>query len=237
MHRSDGRRAAGLLGLPALLVIAVAGAAAARAGAPGAARRILSEPPAKPEPGATYVFYLHGRIVQEQGREAVSPKYGRYEYDAILARLAEAGLVVLSEVRPKDMEPSACAGRVAGQVRRLLDAGVPARRITVVGASMGGYIAMLVSNRLAVREIGYVFMGSCDEDTLRLGDGLHGEVLSIFEATDELEQSCAPQFARASGLGRHAEVRLETGLHHGFLYRALPEWIGPVVRWARERDA
>jgi hypothetical protein len=237
MHRGNGRRAAGLLCLPALLVLAVAGAEAARAGAPGAARPILSEPPAKADPAATYLFYLHGRIVQEQGREAVSPKYGRYEYDAILARLAEAGLVVLSEVRPKDMEPSAYAGRVAGQIRRLLDAGVPARRITVVGASMGGYIAMLVSNRLTVREIGYVFMGSCDEDTLKLGDGLHGEVLSIFEATDELEQSCAPQFARAGGLGRHAEVRLETGLHHGFLYRALPEWIGPVVRWARERAA
>lgn len=89
--------------------------------------------------------------MQEQGRKAVSPKYGPYEYDAILGGL--------------------------------------------------------------------------------------GEVLSIFEASDELEQNCAPQFARAGSVGRHAELGLDTGLHHGFLYRAMPEWIGPVVRWAREHDA
>jgi len=78
MHRGNGPGATGLLCLAAL--------------------PILSEPPAKADPAATYLFHLHGRIVQEQGREAVSPKYGRYEYDAILARLAEAGLVILSEV-------------------------------------------------------------------------------------------------------------------------------------------
>ena len=111
----------GKLAAAALLVLA-AGTAMAAETATGAGR-ILSEPPGKADRGATYLFYLHGRIVQEQGREAVSPKYGRYEYDAILGRLAEA------------------------------------------------------------------------------------------------------------------ELRLETGLHHGFLYRALPEWIGPVVRWARERAA
>jgi hypothetical protein len=29
------------------------------------------------------------------------------------------------------------------------------------------------------------------------------------------------------------EIALETGLHHGFLYRPLPEWIEPVVEWSR----
>lgn len=197
MKRVEALVAAGLLCLPALLVVPGRSGAVLAAGLEKGTGRILSEPPAKPV----------------------------------------AGLVVIGEVRPRDMEPSACADRVAAQVRRLLDAGVPAKRITVVGASMGGYIAMLVSDRLAVGEIGYVFMGSCDDETLKLGDGLHGEVLSIFEASDELEQSCAPLFARARGVGRHAELRLETGLHHGFLYRALPGWIGPVVRWARERRA
>ncbi|HEV8700288.1 MAG TPA: alpha/beta hydrolase [Candidatus Polarisedimenticolia bacterium] len=231
----------GAMGLLALLAGPPAGGTVPRAGTastpargPG---RILAEPPAKPDSGATYLFYLHGRIVQEQGRGAVSPKYGPYEYDAIPKGLAEAGLVVISEPRPRGTEPSAYAGRVAGQVERLLEAGVPARRITIVGASMGGFIAMLVSNRLAAREIGYVFMGSCDEETLELGSGLHGEVLSIFEASDELEQSCARLFARASDVGRHAEVRIDTGLHHGFLYRPLSEWMGPVIRWARARDA
>ena len=29
----------------------------------------------------------------------------------------------------------------------------------------------------------------------------------------------------------------DTGLRHGFLYRPLSEWMGPVIRWARSRDA
>ena len=29
------------------------------------------------------------------------------------------------------------------------------------------------------------------------------------------------------------EIRLQTGLKHGFIYRPLAEWIGPVVGWAK----
>jgi hypothetical protein len=198
---------------------------------------ILPAPPGRPDVKARYLFYLHGRIVQEQGRKAVSPEYGRYEYDAILRGFAGAGFVVVSEVRPRRMNASVYADRVVRQIRRLLDARVPARSITVVGASMGGYIAMRVSSRVSDPHVGYAIMGLCGDDTLDLGDGLHGDFLSLFEASDELGRSCAPLFARAGGLSRHAEIRLDTGLRHGFLYRPLSEWMDPVIRWARERGS
>ncbi|MGH9750649.1 MAG: DUF4386 family protein [Candidatus Polarisedimenticolia bacterium] len=204
-------------------------------GAPGASGRIVAEPPPRADAKAEYLFYLHGRIVQEQGRAPVSPEHGPYRYDAILEGFAAAGFVVVGEVRPRGMEPPAYAERVAGQIRRLLEAGVPGRRITVVGASMGGHIAMLVSGRLKSREVGFVILGICDPDTRAPTGGLHGEVLSIFEGSDELGGSCAPLFDRAADLGRHAELRLDTGLRHGFLYRPLPAWMGPAIRWARER--
>ncbi len=210
----------------------------ASARAPGllaAAGTIIAHPPPKPDPGALYLFYLHGRIVQEQGRGAVSPKYGTYEYDAIVRRFADAGFVVISEIRPRGSDVKAYAEYVANRIGRLLDAGVPARRITVVGASMGGIITMQVSNRRSERDLGYVIMGCCDRDTLKLGGGLHGDVLSIYEVSDEGEQSCAPQFTRAGALTRHAEIRLDTRLGHGFLFRPLPEWIDPIINRARER--
>ena len=53
----------------------------------GLAAAILEAPPATPDPAATYVFYLHGRIVQQQGRHAVSAEHGPYYYDAIVERL------------------------------------------------------------------------------------------------------------------------------------------------------
>ena len=201
-----------------------------------AAGLILSEPPPAPDPRRDYLFYLHGRIVQEQGRRAVSPDYGPYEYDAILRGLASAGFVVISEVRPRGTEAPVYADRVVGQVRRLLDAGVPPRQITILGASMGGFIGMLVSSRLPVADIGYVLMGTCDAEMRRaLRGGLHGDVLSVIEASDDAGESCDPALATDGAAGRHADVRINTGLRHGFLYRALPEWMGPAIRWARER--
>jgi hypothetical protein len=219
-----------LAATPTRLTAAAAGSAAV----PGP---ILAEPPPRPDRSATYLFYLHGRIVQEEGRRAVSPRFGRYAYDDILGRLAAEGFVVIGEVRRRDTEAPAYAARVAGQIERLLAAGVPARRITVVGASMGGFIALLVSSRLAVPDLGYVILGGCGDGTIDLGGVLHGDLLSIFETSDELAGSCGPTFARAAAAGRRDEVRLDTGLRHGFLYRPLPAWMEPAIRWARERRA
>lgn len=196
---------------------------------------ILPAAPAHPDPHATYVFYLHGRIVQEEGRHAVSPRYGPYEYDAIVDALAAPGNVVIGQVRKKGTRADAYAKSVAAQVRALLAAGVPPAHVTVVGASMGGYIALRVSTEVDDPHVGYVVMGTCDAETIPIFRGrLHGEVLSIYEASDA-EGSCGPLFEDAPGVTRHAEIRLETGLAHGFLFRPLPVWVDPTLRWVRER--
>ncbi|HVR29020.1 MAG TPA: hypothetical protein VMS86_05740 [Thermoanaerobaculia bacterium] len=75
-----------------------------------------------------YLIYLHGRIVEEQGVRPTHPRFGVYEYEAILARLAEGGLQVTSEVRPPNTDPIEYAQTVAGQVQSWIDAGVPPAR-------------------------------------------------------------------------------------------------------------
>lgn len=196
---------------------------------------IVPTAPAHPNPQATYVFYLHGRIVQEEGRHAVSPRYGPYEYDAIVDALAAPGNVVIGQVRKKGTRADAYAKSVAAQVRGLLAAGVPPEHVTVVGASMGGYIALRVSTEVDDPHVGYVVMGICDGETIPIFRGrLHGEVLSIYEASDR-EGSCGPLLDGAPGVTRHAEIRLETGLAHGFLFRPLPVWTKPALDWVRER--
>lgn len=214
------------------------GAATGIAEGAGSTPTVLAAPPAAPDPAATWLFYLHGRIVQEQGRQAVSPDYGPYLYDQILARLAATGVTVVSEARPRGTEPEAYADRVASQVRALIAAGVPAARITVVGASMGAWLTLLVSHRLDLPGIGYVAMAGCGPESDRgFEGGLHGDVLSIYEAGDTLGQSCGALLARSPEIGRHAEIRLDTGLRHGFLYRPLAEWVDPAIAWARGRAA
>ena len=188
-------------------------------------------PPAV-DPQKRYLFYLHGRIVEE-GRRPTSPEYGVYEYDEILDRFLEAGFVVISEQRAKATDVALYGQKVAGQVRRLITAGVSPANITVVGASQGGWIAMLASTYLKNPNINYVFISVCRADPafLSLVD-LHGDVLFIKEQS-EPASDCAQFRADATGIRRYQEIMLNTGLRHGFLFRPLYAWLDPTFTWTR----
>jgi hypothetical protein len=194
--------------------------------------------PVSIDPAARYLFYLHGKIIEDQGLPAISPEYGEYHYLEILEALRSHGFVVISEQRPANAEAGVYARRVGAQVASLLDSGVPPGSITVVGASKGAAIAILVSDLVADPGVSYVLLGACDADTsaalIRQGVTLSGNVLAISDASDEYAGSCADLFAVSEehGLARHAEIVLHVGTGHGLLYEPLPEWVLPAVQWA-----
>ena len=189
------------------------------------------------DPAKQYLFYLHGKIVEDQGIPAISPDYGEYQYGAILEAFGSYGFQVISEQRPKDTDGVKYASRVSQQVAALLNAGVPAGNITVVGASRGAGITIYVSHYLE-EEINYVLLAICHPDRVASlvqgGISLHGNVLSIYDSVDEYAGSCQELFAFSEGKGisRHDEIVLEIGTGHGVLYQPLDEWIIPVVEWA-----
>jgi hypothetical protein len=195
--------------------------------------------PASIDPSKQYLFYLHGKIIEDQGLHAISPDYGEYEYDAILEKLAGYGFVVISEQRPKNADRMKYAERVVKQVTELLKAGVPAKNITVVGASKGAGIAIEISHSLENEEINFVIMGICNpEEVEYLKQNqtiLYGNILSIYDSVDELAGSCQEILAlsEGKGLARHNEIVLHVGTGHGILYKPLDEWIVPAVEWAR----
>jgi hypothetical protein len=199
---------------------------------PGA---IFSQMPGTINPAARYVFYLHGRLIEDQGAEnPVSPDFGQYDYTGILDALAVDGNQVISEVRPSNTDAAAYAARVAGQIETLLAAGVPPENITVVGFSKGGVIAILVSSQLEQAGVNYVVLaGACSVDVLEEDEGIvfHGRLLSIYEASDEYGQSCQEIASRSPESLIFAEIRLETGLAHGEFYQLRDEWIIPVLEW------
>jgi pimeloyl-ACP methyl ester carboxylesterase len=187
-----------------------------------------------------HLMYLHGRIVQEQqSARPRHPRFGDYEMERILAAFRERGFVVSGEIRPRSASVADSAERVAAQVRRLLASGVPAGRVTVVGASMGAGIALEAAARLREPGLRFAVLGAClsgsvGEMLAREGRSPSGRFLSIREASDELSEPC-PAWKDEPGRRSSLEVReivLHTGLAHGFLYRPLPEWVDPVVEWA-----
>jgi hypothetical protein len=191
------------------------------------------------DPSKKYLFYLHGKIIEDRGIPAISPDYGEYEYEAILKKLASHGVVVISEQRPKNTDGMKYAERVVGQVTELLKTGVPTKNITVIGASKGGGIALSISYLLKNEEINFVVMGTCDPDTVSFMKQnnmfLNGNVLAIRDSVDELSASCQELFAfsEGKGIGRHDEIFLHVGTGHGILYKPLDEWIVPAIEWAR----
>jgi len=190
-----------------------------------------------------HLIYLHGRIVQEQqSARPRHPRFGYYEMEALRAAFRDRGFAVSGEIRPKSASVGESADRVVAQVRRLLDSGVPADRITVVGASMGAGIALEAAARLLQPGLRFAVLGAClsanvREMLAREGRGPSGHVLSIREASDELTEPC-PAWRNEPGWRSTLEAReivLHTGLGHGFLYRPLPEWVDPVTEWAFAR--
>ncbi len=180
-----------------------------------------------------YLIYLPGYIVQSGNTRPVSPKFGVYEYERILETFKKSGFVVMSEPRAQSSEIESYGAKVADEIRVLLVAGVPAKHITVVGASQGSWIAMLTSTYLQNPSLNFVLIAACSADPgfLKLVN-LHGNVLSIYEKTD-LAQSCVNFRKDATGVRDWKEIEVNTGLKHGFLFRPLKEWIEPTIAWAR----
>jgi hypothetical protein len=192
------------------------------------------------DPTKRYMFYLHGKILEDQGIPAVSPEFGEYRYEEILRTLQNYGFEVISEQRPKNADGWEYAQRTARQVTELLTAGVPPGSITVVGASKGGSIATVASDLVGNPEVNYVLLGSCHptmvDEWKRGGLILSGNVLAIYDFADEYAGSCEELFslAEGKGLSRHNEIVLQVGTGHGILYEPLSEWVLPTVKWANQ---
>lgn len=200
------------------------------------AGEILEKPPRKPVPDARYVFYLHGQIVQDVGPRPTHPQYGLYDYPLILETLAGHGLTVISARRKQGTDRESYAKTIAKQVDVLLDSGIEPEKITVLGFSAGGIIAIYASSMLPDADINFVIMASCsdwvdDAPDLRL----NGRVLSVYELSD-FAYSCKELASRSPGPSDYQDVAIDTGKKHGAFYLPDDAWVLPVVDWIKAAD-
>jgi hypothetical protein len=185
-----------------------------------------------PQPRTFY--YLHGKVVEDFGPRGVNPRFGAYDLPGIVSKLSEGGVAVIAEQRPSGTNVSAYADHLVNGIRAKLNKGVAPAQITVAGASKGAVIAALVSSRLKVAGVRYVLMGNCNDWLIEtFKPRLTGDVLSIYELSDEIGGSCAKLARFSPKLGIYEEVKLSTGLGHGFLYRPLDAWVRPALAWAK----
>jgi len=207
---------------------------------------VFARVPKKIDPQKQYLFYLHGAWIERNGLQRPHPQFGEYAYKAIVSALEERGFSVISEARRQRVSLSAYADFVSEQVSALLQAGVPAEKITVVGHSKGGVMALAVASRLRQAELNYAILAGCGIEGTRFGRSyerfvadeaslLKGRLLSLYDAEDAFSGSCSAAFSAATGLITR-ETRFQTGKGHGLFYQPEAEWIDEVTRWARLND-
>jgi hypothetical protein len=178
------------------------------------------------------IIYLHGRIVEEQGTDAVHPIHGRYEYAETLDYLATSGGQIISEVRPTGTDAMDYARSVVRWITHLIGAGVPEQDIFVVGFSKGAAIAIFVSDMLHDPNVNFVLIGVCgdwinDDPAITLS----GRILSLYETSDDSGGPCQSLAARSPGVSDFEEVSFSTGEGHGAFYQADEFWLDIIMEW------
>ncbi|MGG7468515.1 alpha/beta hydrolase [Chryseobacterium arthrosphaerae] len=186
-----------------------------------------------------YLFFLHNKFLEDHSLEELHPKYGIAEYETILSKLKDRNTVVISEKRKAGTDPAVYAGNVRKQIDSLMKKGIKAGNITVVGTSQGGYIAQYVSYYEKNPQLKFVFIGATFKDDSLEKDKnfrLYGRILSITEKSDDghVPMSQEQRFIR-SDIKEFKEIELNTGLNHGFLFKALNDWIIPAKDWASRK--
>lgn len=182
------------------------------------------------------IFYLHGKILEDKGKDAVSEEYGTYDYDDMISIFQRNGFIVKSEIREHNTDPNEYADKICYQISELINSGVKAEDITIVGASKGAVIAMLVSTQMKNQNLNFVLIANCNnwvEENFEID--LSGNVLSIYESSDKIGQSCDSIFSKSSGIKTTKEIKLHSGKGHGICYKPLDEWIIPTIEWAKDK--
>jgi len=183
-----------------------------------------------------YMFYLHGGVVTALGDMAINqsvPEWGPYEYSRILDSLRKRGFHVISEIRKESIHDSVYAWKIVKQVDSLTQRGAKINNMIVVGASAGWNITLLAASKIKNKKMKYVLMGGCWPETHKdyANLSLYGKFLSIIETTDP-HGTCNSIFQERRTINTYKEIKLNTGLSHGFIYKGYKSWIDPIVAWS-----
>lgn len=206
---------------------------------PASAGAVFRDVPSAVDQKGKYLFYMHGLAIERGGRRARS-----YNYSGILKELANRDFIVIGEER-SPVSNNVYAEKVAGQVKKLLTAGVPAKNITVAGHSKGGMISMLVMSILAEPDIAYVNFAGCGREGsgfsgfLRFAEqgapAARGRLLSAYDRNDQIAGSCKQALEKMT----NATVRermIDNGGGHELFYSPEAGWLDILQAWAERRE-
>jgi len=230
------------MSLSKYVLVATAAIILAGAPLPAFAGAIHKDVPDKVDPSKHYLIYLHGAWPESHPLSELHPKRGKFEYEKILAELAARDFEVISELRRTKTNPRKYAReRVVPQVKSLLEKGVPANNVTVVGFSKGGGMVLVLSTMLKAPFVNLVNLAGCGAgrfraayDSFLANDApkMQGRMLSLYDQAETIAGSCSEAAALGKRLTMTEEI-LKIGKGHGSFYSPHPAWLDRVAKWSR----
>jgi predicted alpha/beta superfamily hydrolase len=201
------------------------------------ASKVYNKLPDDIDPNEQYVFYSHGYIVEGTNPRPEHPRWGIYDFPAVVESLSVLNATIIAEHRPSNTDPFEHAKKLTKQIQQLIESGVAPSNISLVGFSRGGFITAITSSLLANKEINYVILAACTSSLAKHEEiVMHGHVFSIYETSDTVG-SCS-QVVERSGkqVTSFQEITISTGKEHGAFYRPLDAWVLPIKDWLKRRN-
>jgi hypothetical protein len=179
-----------------------------------------------------YIFYLHGKIIEIQGKNAVSEEFGNYEFDNIVNALKMENSEIFAEVRHKNVDYLEYANKVSNQIDSLINLGINPKNITIIGASKGAIIASNISN-MNSNPVNYVFLaGNNDYQEEHNNWEFHGQILCFYDSSDTIAgKNYNYWMNKPNYTTTFQQIKIDKNLGHGFLYKPYKEWIEPTKKW------
>lgn len=179
-----------------------------------------------------YIYYLHGRIIEIQGKNAISEEYGKYEFDSIVNVFKDSNSIVIAEVRTENVDYLQYANKVSKEIDSLVKLGIKSKNITVIGASKGAIIASNISN-INSNPINYVFLAGNNNYQEEHNDWkFHGQVLCFYDDSDNIAGKNYDYWKnKPNYTTKFEQIKIDKKLGHGFLYKPYKEWVEPTKKW------
>lgn len=197
------------------------------------AGNIYDEFPAEIEPDKKYVFYNHGYIVEGDNPTPEHPHWGVYDFPAVKKALSDPDYNLIAYHRKAKTNPFDFAKKLASDIRQLIEAGVKAEQIYVLGFSRGGAISILTSDEVKSDKLNTLILAGCSKLTKSRPEIKgYGAIYSIWETSDNVG-SCQFLVERSTQVTQFTEIAISTGLSHGAFYRPIPEWLDPIKSWIK----
>jgi hypothetical protein len=184
-----------------------------------------------------YIYYLHGRIIEIQGKNAVSEVYGKYEFDSIVNALRDSNTEVIAEIRTENVDYLQYANKISKEIDSLLNLGIKSKDITVIGASKGAIIASTISN-INTNPINYIFFAGNNDYQEEHNDWkFHGQVLCFYDESDTKAGKNYDFWKnKPNYTTKFEQIKIDKKLGHGFLYKPYKDWVEPTKKWIFEQE-